>query len=707
MRETIGGYRVLGKIGSGSYGAVYRVRDPLSDRDVALKLLTAPNDLAPSDIARFRREARLPYEIGHPNLIDIIHYGEDGDDHFIVMELMPSSLRDVLEAGTVRRLPLSRAVDICRQAALGLKAAHDRKVFHRDIKPENILIDANGVVKVSDFGIARAENLTTLTTRVSPPGTPAYASPEQALGRHVDFRTDIYSLGAALYEMLIGWGLRSATQRRTELEAPFGSYGKMLSVFRRGAPIALQRIVDICLSDYPDGRYQTMDELLQEIANPALINRCALVDFYEATNGDNWRRSENWLTDKPLNDWYGVTASHDGVVTEIDLGREAISSEPFEISPSGLGLEGEIPREIAHLTELERLDLADNRLSGDIPSELCGLTKLERLRLDNNSLAGNIPPELGGLTKLEWLYLNDNDISGDIPPELGGMTELEELQLNDNNLSGNIPPELGGLTKLEWLDLNGNHLTGNIPPELGNLTKLGSLVISGNHLMGSIPPELGSLTELALLFLGRNGLTGSIPPELGGLTELESLDLSRNGLTGSIPPELGGLTELEDLDLSRNGLSGSIPPEIGNLTKLGSSDFISGSLDLSRNSLSGSIPPELGRLTELESLDLSRNSLSGNIPPELGGLTELGWIELSRNSLSGDIPPELCNLTKLETLNLRLNRLSGSIPSELCGLTELGGLFLAKNNWTGCIPRALFSIRYTDLDEIDLPVCDD
>ena len=512
MRETIGGYRVLGKIGSGGYGAVYRVRDPLSDRDVALKLLTDPNDLAPNVIARFHQEARLPYEIDHPNLIDIIHYGEDGDDHFIVMELMPSSLRDVLEAGTVRRLPLSRAVDICRQVALGLKAAHDRKVFHRDIKPENVLIDANGVVKVSDFGIAHAENITTLTTR-PPLGTRAYASPEQLLGRHLDFRTDIYSLGATLYEMLIGWGIRSDIQRQTEREAPFGSYGKILGTLRRGVPIALQRIVDICLSDYPDGRYQTMNELLQEIANPSLINRCALIDLYEATNGDNWNRNDNWLTDAPLGNWFGITANRDGVVVE------------FEVDENNL--EGEMPSEIAHLTKLESLSLSYNDLSGSMPPEIGNLTKLERLILNSNDLSGSIPPELGNLTKLRSLHLDCNGLSGSIPPELGNLTELEYLELNDNRFSGSIPPELGNLTKLRSLDLSYSGLSGSIPPELGGLTELGSLCLSDNNLSGSIPPELGNLTKLDGLFLRKNDWTGCIPRALfnARYTDIDTINL--------------------------------------------------------------------------------------------------------------------------------------------------------------------------------------
>ena len=189
MLETIGGYRILNKIGSGGFGTVYRARDPLNDRDVALKALTDPYDLE-----RFRREARLAYEIGHPNIIRIFHYGEDGGDRFIVMELMQVSLREALRTG---RLTISRAVDICRQVALGLRAAHnhERKITHRDVKPDNILIDSNGVVKVSDFGIARAEDLPNLTEtgRVGF-GSRGYMSPEQFLdAKRVDPRADILS----------------------------------------------------------------------------------------------------------------------------------------------------------------------------------------------------------------------------------------------------------------------------------------------------------------------------------------------------------------------------------------------------------------------------------------------------------------------------------------------------------------------------------
>ena len=433
-KTKIGGYAILNKIGSGGFGSVYRAYGLSSGRAVALKTLNP--ELAASDhfIERFRRESLLTAEINHPNVIRILDEGEDDGVHFIAMEMMTLSLRDALSTGS---LPISRAMDICRQAALGLKAAHDRGVIHRDVKPENILIGSNGTVKVSDFGIAHADSLPNLTATGVGIGTGRYMSPEQIKdSKRVDARADVYSLGVTLYEMLTG---------------KCRDLGEPAKASRPAIPSELGRIVNKCIEPDRENRYANADDLLQEIANPALINRCALIDLYEAANGDNWNRNDNWLTDAPLGSWYGVTANHDGAVT----GFNARSNN----------LEGEIPSEIAHLTELDSLDLMSNRLSGNIPPELGDLTKLNVLNISDNALSGSIPPELGSLTKLESIFLAYNRLSGGIPPELGNLTELKILYLTDNRLSGNIPPELGNLKRAS-LYLSGNNWTGCIPRAL-------------------------------------------------------------------------------------------------------------------------------------------------------------------------------------------------------------------------------------------------
>ena len=440
MLKTVGGYRILGRpIGSGGFGTVYRAYSPSRGRVVALKVLDPKPAVADSSdvvIKRFRREALLTSEINHPNIIHVLDESEDGDVHFIVMEMMPLSLREALSAG---RLPISRAVDICRQAALGLRAAHnhEREITHRDVKPENILIDANGLVKVSDFGIARAENLTTLTAS-GQPGTSGYASPEQAQGMSVDTRSDIYSLGVVLCEMLIG-------QIPDRMDQMFESYSEMLrktlSAWRPEAPTALQRIVGTCLSDSRGARYQTMDELLQEITNPALINRCVLTDFYEAMGGPNWKRNDNWLTDAPLDEWYGLNGS--GYDDDDYDRQDRYNRVNWRRSPSGAiwaldlesnDLEGKIPPEIGYMVGLQYLDLNSNPgIVGAFPPELWDIEDLELLDLSNTRLSGALPPP--DLVRWKWQILDHTDdwIGDD------DVATLRHLNLSNCRFTGDVP----------------------------------------------------------------------------------------------------------------------------------------------------------------------------------------------------------------------------------------------------------------------------
>ena len=245
--------------------------------------------------------------------------------------------------------------------------------------------------------------------------------------------------------------------------------------------------------------------------------------IYNALGGEKWMNNSNWLSDKPVDEWYGIRVDADG--------------------------------------QGNALTLQSNRLSGEILPELGGLVNLKGLDLSRNQLRGGIPPELGNLVNLEGLNLSGNQLSGEIPPELGGLVNLKRLTLSGNRLSGEIPPELGNLVNLEYLHLSRNQLSGKIPPELGNLVNLKRLILSGNRLSGEIPPELGNLVNLEELHLANNQLSGEIPPELGNLVNLEELHLANNQLSGEIPPELGGLVKLGPwgLMLGGNPLTGCLP----------------------------------------------------------------------------------------------------------------------------------------------------
>ena len=262
-----------------------------------------------------------------------------------------------------------------------------------------------------------------------------------------------------------------------------------------------------------------------------LTNREILVALYQATGGTEWGDAENWLTDAPLGDWYGVSVDAQGRVTA--------------------------------------LHLAENNLSGPIPPGLANLTHLTQLQLSANALTGPVPSELGGLVNLRGLHLYGNDLTGPIPSELGGLVNLRSLTLSWNDLSGPIPSELGSLVNLGSLYLGGNDLSGPIPSELGNLASLHALYLSGNNLTGSIPSELGSLVNLESLYLAENDLSGPIPPALGKLANLTELRLNGNALSGSVPPAFGGLTGLRELVLSANiGMSGRLPNSLTNLQSL-------------------------------------------------------------------------------------------------------------------------------------------
>lgn len=319
----------------------------------------------------------------------------------------------------------------------------------------------------------------------------------------------------------------------------------------------------------------------------AKVERAILVALYNATGGDNWEKNTNWCSDKPLDDWYGITTEN-GRVTEINLMSNQLS--------------GEIPVEIGKLAGLKILYLNHNKLVGQIPVELGNLTNLKNLRLDYNTLAGGIPTELCNLTDLEELRLGNNDLTGVIPREISKLKKLKHLYLLYTYLSGEIPSEVCELTELEDLEIGGNfhyelaaqHLTGTLPKGLSNLKKLETLRIVNTGLTGPIPSEIGELTELSCIELPENRLTGSIPSELGKLARLRRLWLGGNELTGEIPSGLGNLTELRSLNLEDNKLTGEIPESFNNLKGLIYHDsYINDyafSIETYNNNLSGKIP---------------------------------------------------------------------------------------------------------------------
>ena len=267
----LGGYEILSLIGAGGMGEVYRARDLRLERDVAVKVLPAEAATDSERLERFAQEARATAALNHPNILAVYDVGSEGRINYVVSELLEGeTLRAVLERGA---LPPRKAIEYSAQIARGMAAAHERHIVHRDLKPDNIFITREGRAKILDFGLARIlqavdpDDLTMTrdagagTTPGTVLGTMGYMSPEQVRGLTVDHRSDIFSFGAVLYEMLAGKrAFRGVTPADT-MSAILSSDPPELESGMRTIPPMLNHLVRRCLEKSPDERYQSARDL--------------------------------------------------------------------------------------------------------------------------------------------------------------------------------------------------------------------------------------------------------------------------------------------------------------------------------------------------------------------------------------------------------------------------------------------------------------
>jgi eukaryotic-like serine/threonine-protein kinase len=259
-----GRYRLESKLGSGGMSTVYLAVDEVLDRQVAIKLLHREISEEADQLERFRREARAAARLSHPNLVGVIDAGEDDGRPYIVFEYIPGRTlkRRIQEEG---RLPIDEAVAYAIEIGRGLTAAHARKLVHRDVKPQNVLIDPDGRAKVTDFGIARSLESKGLTATGRVLGTTDYVSPEQAMGEDVDERSDVYSLGVVLYEMLTG---DVPFQAETQVGVAMKHVNEPMPDVQTRRPevsATVASVVDRATTKDPRDRYGTVAEMVRDL----------------------------------------------------------------------------------------------------------------------------------------------------------------------------------------------------------------------------------------------------------------------------------------------------------------------------------------------------------------------------------------------------------------------------------------------------------
>ncbi len=268
--KTISHYKILDKLGSGGMGDIYKAEDSKLKRTVALKFL--PPHLTRDDEAkeRFKHEAQAASALDHPNICTIYEIDEtDEGKMFIAMACYDGeTLKSKIQRGP---LPYKEAIEIAIQVAQGLEKAHSEGIVHRDIKPANIIVTKDEVVKLLDFGLAKLTNVTKLTKDGTTLGTAAYMSPQQALGEHVDYRTDIWSLGVVMYEMLTAQLPFKGDLEQAMIYSilhkdplPFTDGGQEI-------PIDLAQIVGIALAKEPEERFNSAQDLVREL-NGVLVD---------------------------------------------------------------------------------------------------------------------------------------------------------------------------------------------------------------------------------------------------------------------------------------------------------------------------------------------------------------------------------------------------------------------------------------------------
>jgi len=363
MISQLGRYEVLGELGQGAMGVVYRAKDPLIDRVVAIKTINLGLALDEKEEyeERFYQEAKAAGRLNHPNIVTIYDVGRSGDVAYIAMEFLEGrELRDIMNEEGL--LPVAQVLEIVAQVAQGLAYAHEFDIVHRDIKPSNIMVIRDGHVKITDFGIARMASSSVRTQTGMVLGSPKYMSPEQVMGKEIDQRSDIFSLGVMLYEMLTGETPFQGENVNAIMYQTLNAIPAPPNSLSAAVPEMVNFIAAKALAKGVDDRYQDAKDMASDLracrdalprSNEQAAQSRLIVGTEQVNSGGTTTRLETDVESS------AIRLSRDFDSSEATMRLAALTSSPKEVDALSQTLN--MPRPSMAEIQLEEEHVADSQ----------------------------------------------------------------------------------------------------------------------------------------------------------------------------------------------------------------------------------------------------------------------------------------------------------------------------------------------------------
>jgi serine/threonine protein kinase len=714
-----GHYEFQDVIGEGGMSIVYKARDKMLGRTVAIKLMHTHIASSSRQIMRFQQEAKAASLLSHPNVISIHEFGmiEDGQPFLIMDYADGKSLSEIIS--TRGRLPLTRALGIFVQVCDALSHAHHKNVIHRDLKPSNIMLcrgdRGEDVAKVVDFGIAKIvqpeADKRALTQTGEVFGSPPYMSPEQCAGWPLNNRSDIYSMGCLMFEALSG-------------SPPFQGESLVVTVYKHmneppprlvlpgeKYPDVLEKIILKCLDKDPNERYHGMEQLRDDLQR--------VLDEIEGREHDgafyctDEERSASypafhWLRTHPIVAGtigllvlasaaatlsMNMGPSHGSKVPSQEAANVAARDSMLPISmPNWSGDDATMQDKINNHPEdtlisfddkplsdagfvnarrlrwLKRLSIADAEITDKTLKELGMLPVLERLNIKKTPVTDDGMAYLTNLKNLNELNLADTRVTGKGIPTIARIKSLVSLDLGNLNLTDEDLAPLAQLPNLKILKLNGNHVSGKA---LANFKELRGLELHGNPVSDETVDHLLKVNKLAEIDLGDTAITDSGGVKLAAHRSFTEILLQDTKVGDGTTRALLKLPNLVAINLSGTKITSKVIPAIAASRTIQR-------LDLNKTAMDNRAVGLIGKMTQLTRLDIGGSPVDDAGFAQLAGLKSLIQLGLDHTRVGDQSMPTVVKFSNLKELNLSGTHVTNKGVEKLAQLDHISYLQTAN-----------------------------